>query len=42
MEWDVIKVEAIGLHTMLVQFRDGVTGEMEFKPSFFRVWYLPR
>ena len=36
MEWDVMNVKVAGPHTLFVQFRDGVQGEMEFKPSFFR------
>lgn len=36
MDWDVTSVYVSGPYTLRVQFRDGVQGEMEFKPSFFR------
>ncbi|MDA8351514.1 MAG: DUF2442 domain-containing protein [Pseudomonadota bacterium] len=36
MDWDVVNVQVIGAHTLFVRFRDGVQGEMQFKPSFFQ------
>jgi hypothetical protein len=36
MEWDVVHVQVAGPHLLFVKFRDGVEGEVQFKPSFFR------
>ena len=36
MDFDVVNVQVTGAHTLLVRFRDGVQGEMQFKPSFFQ------
>ena len=36
MDWDVVNVQVMGPHTLFVRFRDGVQGEMQFKPSFFQ------
>lgn len=36
MEWDVVHVQVTGPHLLFVKFRDGVEGEVQFKPSFFR------
>ncbi len=36
MDWDVMNVQVTGVHTLFVRFRDGVEGEMQFKPSFFQ------
>jgi hypothetical protein len=36
MDWDVVNVQVTGAHTRFVRFRDGVQGEMQFKPSFFQ------
>lgn len=41
MEWDVTNVQVIGPHSLFVQFRDGVQGEMKFEPSFFRGVFAP-
>lgn len=31
-----MNVQVTGAHTLFVRFRDGVQGEMQFKPSFFQ------
>ncbi len=36
MNWDVVSVEVSAPHTLFVRFRDGVQGEIRFKPSFFQ------
>ena len=36
MEWDVVHVQVTGPHLLFVKFHDGVEGEVQFKPSFFR------
>ena len=34
--WDVVKVEAIGLLTLAVEFEDGLKGRVRFEPSYLR------
>jgi len=41
MEWDVVHVRVSGPHRLFVQFRDGLEGEVQFQPSFFRGVFAP-
>lgn len=41
MDWDVTNVQVTGPHTLFVQFRDGIQGEVQFSPSFFRGVFAP-
>ena len=34
-EWEVVNVEPIGQRRLTVRFADGLTGEVEFRDSFF-------
>jgi hypothetical protein len=36
MDWDVVEAKLVDSDTMHVRFRDGVTGDVVFRPGFFR------
>ena len=35
-DWEVVSVEPIGQRRLAVRFADGLSGEVEFRDSFFR------
>lgn len=41
MDWDVVDVKVSAEHTLFVTFKDGVAGEVQFLPSFFRGVFTP-
>jgi len=41
MDWDITEVRVIREHVLHVRFKDGIEGEVTFKPTFFQGVFEP-
>ena len=41
MNWDVIEAKLVDSDTLHVRFRDGIAGDVVFRPGFFRGVFAP-